>query len=407
MENCPRQRPITPARLALNTSLLHSASLIATLLIFTFFSGAIFAQQAVPASKPIKATDAPAAETLVPSKKKEPSKWPAEPEYLDGWDWIQFTSGEWLKGEIIGLYDQVFDFDSDQLDELSIDWEDIARVLSSQSMSIRLESNDTVIGPVRIDKDTLAFAGPVKSQYKRSDIVSMSASGERELDLWQFHAGFSGSVKSGNVDERSFDTDIDLTRRSARSRFNFTYDSGTTEVQGVRTEESHRANGRYDIFITARTYWTPTYLEYYRDRFQNIEHRGTVGVFFGYYIADSQRVTWTISGGPGYQYQEYTTAPVGSDRTEETPALLGDTKLEYDITSDITYSLSYQAQFTNEATGSYKHFIETGVDVDLTDRLELTLTYEWNRTSNPQADEDGIIPEADDYALNLGIAWDY
>jgi putative salt-induced outer membrane protein YdiY len=355
------------------------------------------------------ANTAPQTSPIAPaaSVNKNPTKWPKAPEYLDGWDWIQFTSGEWLKGEIIGLYDQVLDFDSDQLDDLSIDWDDVARVLSSQSMSIRLESGDTVIGPVKIDQKTLAFAGPVKSQYSRNAIVSMSASGEHELDLWQFRIGFAGSVKGGNVDERSFDTDVDLTRRSARSRFAFSYDAGTTEVQGVRTEESHRANSRYDVFISPRTYWTPGYVEYFRDRFQNIEHRATVGVFIGYYIADSDRVTWTVSGGPGYQYLEYTTAPAGSDKTEETPALLADTQLEYDITGDITYTLKYQPQFTNNATGNYKHYIETGLNVDLTDRLELTLSYDWNYTDKPQADENGIIPEQDDYTISVGVAWDY
>ena len=33
----------------------------------------------------------------------------------DAFDWLQFKSGEWLKGELIALYDGVLEFERDQL----------------------------------------------------------------------------------------------------------------------------------------------------------------------------------------------------------------------------------------------------------------------------------------------------
>ena len=38
----------------------------------------------------------------------------------DGYDWIQLTSGEWLKGELVGLFDEEVDFDSEILDDLTL-----------------------------------------------------------------------------------------------------------------------------------------------------------------------------------------------------------------------------------------------------------------------------------------------
>ena len=46
---------------------------------------------------------------------------PPDEEY----DWIQLTSGEWLKGELIGLFDDKVEFDSEVLDKRYIDIDDV------------------------------------------------------------------------------------------------------------------------------------------------------------------------------------------------------------------------------------------------------------------------------------------
>ena len=40
-------------------------------------------------------------------------------------DWVQLTSGEWLKGEVKSMYNENIEFDRDKLDLLTIDLEDI------------------------------------------------------------------------------------------------------------------------------------------------------------------------------------------------------------------------------------------------------------------------------------------
>ena len=48
-------------------------------------------------------------------------------------DWLQFTSLELLKGEIKNLYDDKLEFESDELDTILIDWEDV-KVLQSAGL---------------------------------------------------------------------------------------------------------------------------------------------------------------------------------------------------------------------------------------------------------------------------------
>ena len=44
--------------------------------------------------------------------------WAPPPPPPDEFDWIQLTSGEWLKGDFKVMYDYVIEFDSDELDLL-------------------------------------------------------------------------------------------------------------------------------------------------------------------------------------------------------------------------------------------------------------------------------------------------
>ncbi|MBL4575088.1 MAG: hypothetical protein JKY51_03185 [Opitutaceae bacterium] len=58
----------------------------------------------------------------------------------DTYDWIQLKSGEWLKGRFKAMYSQSFEFDSDKLNLLEFDWEDIKRIRTRKnlmSVSIR------------------------------------------------------------------------------------------------------------------------------------------------------------------------------------------------------------------------------------------------------------------------------
>ncbi|MDO3384990.1 DUF481 domain-containing protein [Gilvimarinus sp. SDUM040013] len=347
---------------------------------------------------------------LIATAESEQKKkvWPDPPASLDGWDWVQLDSGEWLKGEIIGLYDKTLSFDSDFFDELSLDWsDDIVRVLSSQSMAVRLNSGETVWGPVDINQKTLRFSGPVTAQHPRADIVAMSRRGEREIDRWRVGVTLGGSLKEGNTAQRSLSSNLSLNRYTSKSVFALTYRGDYSETGEILTEESHRFSSRLDRFLESRLYWTPGYLEYFRDRSQNIDARITYSVFAGYYLLDQAHITWKVGGGPGYQYQEFTTAPQGQALSSDTAVITAESNIEWDVTSELTLSLLYQPQFTNEATGQYKHVVDAAFTVDLTEKLDFELSYLWDYTKKPQIDENGVLPKQNDYTITMGLKWSH
>ena len=77
---------------------------------------------------------------------------PPEPEKLgtahqDGWlppepdakayDWIQLDTHEWLKGKIDLIQDDNIQFDSDKLDDLEFEWDDIIRLVTAKEHTFR------------------------------------------------------------------------------------------------------------------------------------------------------------------------------------------------------------------------------------------------------------------------------
>ena len=68
----------------------------------------------------------------------------------DGFDWVQLTSGEWLKGEIIALYDDELRFDSEILDTLEIDIEDIGDIFGRRPFAVGLQDYGTIVGEVHV-----------------------------------------------------------------------------------------------------------------------------------------------------------------------------------------------------------------------------------------------------------------
>jgi hypothetical protein len=105
----------------------------------------------------------------------------------DKFDWIQLTSGEWLKGELKFLYDFQVEFDSDKLDLLTFDLEDVKQIRTHKPQSIRIEdlslSDDPIIveGIVNLnDNKVIMTVGDGTREFERSQIISIAQADKKK-----------------------------------------------------------------------------------------------------------------------------------------------------------------------------------------------------------------------------------
>lgn len=338
----------------------------------------------------------------------EKSAW-SGPDTSDGFDWIELTSGEWLKGDLKALYNKRLEFDSDKLDLLELDWEDVKQVMTERPHMVMSEDKKQYSGAVYIDETNVQVVAPdgTSSVFDRASLLSVVEGAPKEINYWSFKIGAGLTVQRGNTDQADFNLNGRIRRRTAANRFNLDYLGQATVVDNVEAANNHRVGSYFDVFVTRQFFIRPVFAEYFRDRFQNIDHRIMVGAAAGYYLLDTSRTEWDVYGGLAYQYTKFTSVLAGESSEVQTPAFVAGTVYDTELTGWLDLYAKYDLRLVNERSGTYMHHAQAGIEVELTAILDLDASIVWDRTQTPQERDDGSLPEQDDLRFILGVSLDF
>jgi len=292
------------------------------------------------------------------------------PKAID-YDWIQLTSGEWLKGDIKSMYNKKLEFDSDKLDLLSIDWEDVKYLKSHTATNAKIEFVGSVIGVLTIsDKIIIIKNGKDVQSYDRNKIISFTPSGDREIDLWALKFSLSVNLRSGNTEQIDFTSQLSAKRRTAESRFAIDYIGNISKTNAVsdslqETINNHRLSSSLDIYVTRYFFYNPINAEYFRDPFQNIDQRITLGAGLGYVITDTGKIEWNLSAGPAYITTKYIPVQAGEDISIDSGSLSISTDLDAELSNRIDFIYKYNIQVSNKKSGGYTHHMIATLETEI------------------------------------------
>ena len=329
-------------------------------------------------------------------------------------DWVQLTSDEWLKGEIISLFNYALRFDSDELGIMDIDWEDIKQIRSAGIKSMLVDSRQAGEEPyiargrlhvktdnaVIVDGDNVVVVG-------RNQLVSIASGTEKESDYWGGNLDFGANIKKGNTDTVDTNLALYIARRTAASRFIIDYRGNFSKASGIETSNNHRANSYYDKFFSRRFFWRTVSVEYYRDTFKNIDQQYSIGTLAGYQVIRNTRTEWEVGGGPGYFYKRSVSTTAGEDPKNTSPFFQLGTRLDVELTSWLDYLLQFRMQFVDSESGGYNHHFLTTLSSDLVGDLDLDVSLIWDRIAKPQTEADGTVPKKDDYQIIVAISYEF
>ena len=324
---------------------------------------------------------------------------------------MQLVSGEWLKGEIRAMYNETLEFDSEKLDLLSIDWRDVRYLKSHRATHVHLETYGTAVGRLLVTGERLTVGeGESARQFERSQLVSFTPAGENEVDLWALKFTLGLNLRSGNTEQIDFSSKFSARRRTAETRFLIDYIgniSRTGAGSGAleETVNNHRLSSSLDVYATRRFFYTPLFVEYFRDPFQNMDRRLTLGAGLGYSLQDTARLEWTVNGGVALLNTRYVSVLPGEDIEVSSGALVGGTDVDYEINPRMDFLFRYSIQASRRASGGYTHHMIATLESELTGELDLDVSLLWDRISQPALDEQGRRPKRDDYRLMLGISY--
>ena len=173
-------------------------------------------------------------------------------------DWIKLTSGEWLKGEIRSLRDDEFEFDSDELDLLKLDWADVAEFRSPRLLTYRFEGLGTFTGTATMRDGVVSIrSGDEVREFPRASLLLVLEGGQREWDYWSAKATFGLVARSGNTDQTDATSTVRVSRQTPRTRLQLNYNGNIGEVGGTQNINNHNLMATIDMLLTAGFFVTP------------------------------------------------------------------------------------------------------------------------------------------------------
>ena len=334
---------------------------------------------------------------------------PKAPEGLPAdFDWIRLKSDEWLKGKIVSLYDGALEFDSDELGVHSFDFADIREIRTAKVVQVGVAGREAVTGRLVVEGDKARIIAPSgETAILRSEILTVVVGGAREIDYWSGYANVGGNIRGGNTEQIDYTARLGAARRSVKDRTAFDYFGAITRVDSVDTSNNHRVTLGWDRFLNQRLFVNVAGLEWYRDSFQNVANRWTAGAGLGYQLLDSARTKLSATLGPAWQQSDWASVPPGGEASAKSFALRTGLRLDHEVTSSIDFHAYYNAFFTDEASGTYTHHFDTGVDIDLIGDLDASVAWVWDRVQDPRPLSDGTFPKKDDNRLIFGLGWSF
>ncbi len=332
---------------------------------------------------------------------------PPEPSFAEG-DWIRLTSGEWLWGSIELMRDESLDFDSEELDDLSIDWEDISEIRSARVMTYVLLDKSEHIGTAAM-KDGLFRVETTDGvhEFSSTAVHSILEGVPRELNFWSARVGADWKIFSGNTNQSDFGARVFLKREAARSRVDLRYQGFVSVVDEIETINNHRVNTEYKMFLSRKFFLTPIKAELYADKFKNIDLRLTASVGAGYFISRNSTADWYVEAGVGVDNTSYLSVQPGEDNSVNYASLPFRTTLETDLTNDIELTAEYGIQVGTSENANTTQHASIIFDLDLIGDLEFTASFTWDHISNPKENADGETPQKSDLIMAYGLSYDF
>jgi len=320
----------------------------------------------------------------------------------DGSDWLQLKSGEWLRGRLKYIQERKVEFDSDELEDLSLKLKDVRQLYPAEQWFTRFYGRDEIYGTVVISNNVVQVSGPEQVSLPRDQLTGITTGGKRERDFWSGKVSLGLNFQRGNTKQATESASAELARRTPATVIQLNYLGNFSEVNGEQNANNHRINGFYDIRLNRDWFLRPVQLEYYRDQLANIAHRGTIGVGLGYYFFDRDGLEWLVSGGPAYQYTRYSTVEAGQADTTSTPAVTLQSSFKADITQRLKFIQTFGATLTSQEAGLYSHHAVSTLEFEIKRHLDLNVSFVWDYLQYPQTESSGVVPQHSDFRLIVG-----
>lgn len=315
-------------------------------------------------------------------------------------DVITLYNGDRLTGEIKAMSEGLLELNTDAMDTIQIEWQEIARIESKYNYQIRLSNGQRYYGEIGSgDRPGELTIADLDGSHNMDalDIVELEPI---EDDLWDrfdayLSAGYS-YTKANSVAQVTFNSNISYEDQHTRNAL----DARTTITS---TEDDNSQSSKMNL---TRQVWSEDRSQSFRGLYGNFERNDELGVDFrlsvgaglGRYFLDTYRTR--LLGGAGLQIL----TERGEDRGEQQSVeafFAGEYSFWrfHDPEMDISLSLDLYPSLT-------EHGRLRG-NTDLRIRWEIINDLYWDVTAYGSYDNQADSEQDVDYGVTTSLGWKY
>jgi putative salt-induced outer membrane protein YdiY len=255
-------------------------------------------------------------------------------------DQIAMKNGDRLTGAIVKFDGKALTVKSDYAGDLTIKWDAVSGVTSTQPLNIGLKDGQVVVGTVITQNDSFAVrtvssgtvSAPIASVtfIRSKDEEAAYEANEaryknpRLIDLWTAHLALGFAKATGNSKTTNLSVNATAVRETTLDKtsvyFTSIYANSTTDGVASTTANAQRGGFSYQLNITPRLFGFGG-ADFESDEFQSLDLRFVPGGGLGYHVIKNASSTFDIFGGgtldKEYYYhnvtRSYGEAQVGED----------------------------------------------------------------------------------------------
>ncbi len=322
-------------------------------------------------------------------------------------DKVTLKSGSFLTGTAGVFADGKLKFASDELGELAIQIDKIAKLEADNDHVVQYADLTTETKKVTVADGALALTE--NGQTRKMDMTNVKAV-DPVPETWHGSLNFSGTVTRGNTIGESASVVGDLSRRWEKDRLavsaGYYYGaSGDSKADKQKTVSRFELQAQEDHFWKGPSFYTYVHGKYEFDRIMNLKYRYRLGLGLGYQWFENKDVGFGKASfnqelGMAYILEKY-------DRTEESD--YGTFRYAHHFVCDIDavpgLAFAHNFEFlpqVDEWADNYLLDTDTGFTYEFRANWQLIARLEWDYKKKVGA---GTKHSDLRYILGLGYKW--
>jgi len=236
---------------------------------------------------------------------------------------ITLKNGDRFTGSVVKIDGKNLVFKSEYAGSITVPWEAVVAVSSTEPLAITLQDGQLVVGAVTTSEAKLVIqtkeTGTVSANLSSVKMVRSQAeqaeaeryNNPRIIDLWSGFLDFGYAVAKGNSDTNNVSLTANATRATTRDKIEVYFTSLYASTASAATANSKRGGISYSLNLLPKLFvFGSTDLE--SDEFQSLDLRFAPAGGFGYHAINNKRTALDVFGGASLDREFFST---GLNRT--------------------------------------------------------------------------------------------